>query len=184
MTSRVLVATVVWQMVWDLGRGKLVVSVGALLLAYACGSSENSNTGDGSGGSGGSDNAASTSATSGGSSATSTTDGGRAGAGGETGEGGGGGAAGGDGGASCEDAEPPVPACEYPESPGGGSEGAACGVTPGSWFGLGESSPTTWPERDVSDWSSGSGVPTIAAKWGGHQIAFDPESLPVVSWQE
>lgn len=186
-----------WDSRW---RSSVIGSVGLVLTAYACnGSSGGSSDGGGAGGSGTGGTSVSTSAANGGTSAggtssttASVTTGGSAGAAGEVGEGGDGGTAmstatGGAAGAPaeiCEAQSPPDEACDYPESFGGGSDSEACGVTPGAWYGLGNSAPTTWPERDLSEWSSGVGIPTVTEKWGAHQLAFDPDGLPVVLWQE
>lgn len=108
-----------------------------------------------------------------------------------SGAGGGGGAteetssdgSGGQGGVTCVGDPPAEDTCEYPESRGGGGDPAACGVTPGAWYALDGSAPTIWPEREMSR-SPGGSVPTVTAKVGAHQVAFDTDSRPFVLWQE
>ncbi len=92
---------------------------------------------------------------------TGATGGGGAGAGAEGGLGGADpGGAGGDGNAGAG-AEPgvlcepsvvlPDDTCPYPESLGGGDDPAACGVTPGAWYPIGDSDLGVWPELVAED---------------------------------
>jgi len=96
--------------------------------------------------------------------------------------GGGGIPSGGSAGAPSDCQEEVTDTCEYPESLGGGGDSDACGVTPGAWYAIGDSDLATWPEPSPPEVVGG--VFAFEDREPGHQVAFDPDGMPLVAWLE
>lgn len=179
-----------WDNLWARGSGTLPVAASLLLLsAYACGESTHSHQDEGAGGSGGNGGTN----TSGGAGGALTSGSGTGGSSGGSGQAGAGGEAGaststsggaGTSGLSCTPVTPPDTRCEYPESLGGGSDSKACGVTPGAWFGIGESELTTWPDRTTLTSPHDGLFGSFRSQFGRRQLEFDAAGVPVVAWLE